>query len=108
MINYAADLDITGAASSQQAARRRSAASSLALPWQQNKPITTPVTDDEKKLANRWVIGAAAQWGLTANARQHPRVTGNLQGRACESHGSARDDLEKAVRTAEMRKTAER
>jgi hypothetical protein len=108
MINFAADLDYYWgrffARGSDVPLRRIIAA----LPWQQNKPITTPITDDEKKLATRWAMGAAAQWGLTANARRHPRVLEICKAELAKASGPARDYLEKVVRTAEMHKTAER
>jgi hypothetical protein len=79
-----------------------------ALPWQADKPITTPVTDDEKKLALRWAMGSAAQWGLTANARRHPQLLEICKAELAKANGPAHDYLEKAVRSADVHKTAER
>jgi hypothetical protein len=78
-----------------------------ALPWQQNKPIATPATD-EKKFVLLWAMGAAAQWGLTANARRHPRVLEICKAELAKATGPTREYLAKVVRTAAQNRTAGR
>jgi hypothetical protein len=108
VIKYPADLDFYWGrffASGRDVPVRRIIA---ALPWQADKPLTAPVTPEEKAMALRWANGAAAQWALTANASGYERVLEICKAELPQAGEPIRGYLEKVVKAAEMRKAASR
>lgn len=78
------------------------------LPWQANKPITKPITAEEKAMFLRWAMGAAAQWALTSNASRQERVLEICKSELAKTSGPGRDYLEKIVNSAEKHRSAMR